>query len=60
MLLSRNISCKILQLKLFSSILSNFKGKITITGTPTSTRSSKLIVFALNEIKILTIAFNLA
>ena len=36
MSLSRNISCcKILQLKLFFSNLSNFKVKIMITGTLT-------------------------
>ena len=35
MLLNRTISCKILQLKLFFSTLSNFKNKMTITGTLT-------------------------
>ena len=38
MLLSRTLSyCKILQLKLFFSTLSNFKNKMTITGTLTTT-----------------------
>ena len=44
MLLSRTISCcKILQLKFFFSTLSNFKNKITITGTLTITGSSTLV-----------------
>ena len=46
MLLNRTISCcKILQLKLFSSTLSNFKSKMTITRSLTSTESSTLPVF---------------
>ena len=42
MLLSRTISCKILQLELFFSTLSNFKSEMTITGTLTITGSLTL------------------
>ena len=50
MLPSRTISCcKILQLKVFFSTLSNFKSKTTITGTLTSTGSSTLCLKSLEN-----------
>ena len=56
MLLSLTIRCcKILQLKLFFSTLSNFKSKMTITGTLTITESFTLdICFPSGENEQLT------